>query len=93
MIKKFRALGMKHALDVYLLIYGGCKVEYYVTFNEILDKLSIKRPSLRRITNTLVRAGLIKSTKNPSSTDKRSRVYIVSDGKFAELLLDMSNPS
>ena len=87
--KIFKALSMKDALDVYLTIYAGCKIEYYLTFKQIAMKLSLKENTLRRITNSLSRNKLIKSVSGFS----RERVYVVVDSKLAEKILDMANPS
>lgn len=91
--KKFKALSMKDSLDVFLTIYAGCKIEYYVGFNDISQKLGIKYNALRRITNALVRGGLISSIQKPYSLDGRERVYVVCDKDFADKVLDMINPS
>lgn len=91
--KKFKALSMKDSLDVFLTIYAGCKIEYYVGFNDISRKLGIKYNTLRRITNALVRGGLISSMKKPYSLDGRERVYVVCDKDFADKILDIANPS
>lgn len=91
--KKFKALSMKNSIDVFLMIYAGCRIEYYVGFNDIIEKLGIKYNSLRRITNALVRSGLIASKKKPYALDNRQRIYVVCDQKFADYVLDMANPS
>lgn len=90
--KIYKALSMKEALEVFLFIYGGCQVEYYVSFNDICDKLSIRKDSLRRITNALSNAKLIKSVKDLNSSDRRRRVYIV-DRYLAEKICEIENPS
>lgn len=87
--KMFKALSMKGSLDVYLMIYAGCKIEYYLSFKDLAEKLSFNENTLRRITNNLSRNKLIKSQSGVS----RERVYVVSDGSFAEKVLDMANPS
>ena len=88
----YKALSIKNAVNVFLLIYSGCKVEYYLSFQDICDKLSINPNSLRRITNSLSKAKLIKSVKDIYSKDKRKRVYIA-DSTLAELVLEIENPS
>lgn len=87
--KIFKALSMKDALDVYLTIYAGCKIEYYLTFKQLAMKLSINENTLRRITNSLSRNKLIKSI----SGFGRERVYVVVDSKLADKIIDIGNPS
>lgn len=84
--KIFKALSMKDALDVYFTIYSGCSVEYYVTFEDLLEKINIKKDSLRRITNSLSRHGLIKSVGGYRA-DKRKKVYVVTNADLPDLIL------
>lgn len=90
--KVYKALSIKNALDVFLFVYSGCKVEYYMSFNDICDRLSIRKDSLRRITNALSGAKLIKSVKDANSSDRRRRVY-VADKYLAEKICEIENPS
>ena len=87
--KTFKALSMKGALEVYLTIYSGCRIEYYLTFKQLAYKLDLNENTLRRITNNLSRNKLIKSITG----FRRERVYVVVDSKLADKVLDMSNPS
>lgn len=83
--KIFKSLSMKGALDVYMLIYAGCKTEYYLDFQGLIKKTKIKYNALRRITNNLSRAHLIKSIRYGAG---RGRLYIVSDKDMAEKIYD-----
>ena len=81
--KIFKALSMKGAIDVYMLVYGGCQTEYYTNFNDLLRMTTFKPDALRRITNTLSRAKLIKSVKYGTG---RGRYYIVSEKDSAHMI-------
>ena len=83
--KIFKALSMKDAIDVYMLIYAGCQTEYYASFNDLIKLSTIKEHSLRRITNTLSRVKLIKSVKGIG----KSKYYIVTNKEVAEDIYDM----
>lgn len=82
----FQALSIRHALEVYLEIWQGCKTEEYRSFEEIREAINIKKESCRRITNRLSRLKLIKSIKNPNSEDKRKRIYIITNSYVANCL-------
>lgn len=81
--KIFKALSMKGALEVYMAIYSGCQTEYYTNFESLVRITGIKENALRRITNNLSRAHLIKSVKYGTG---RGRFYVVSDKDYAEKL-------
>lgn len=81
--KIFKALSMKGAIDVYMLVYGGCQTEYYTNFNDLLRMTGFKTDTLRRITNNLSRAKLIKSVKFGTG---RERYYIVYEKETANMI-------
>lgn len=83
--RMFKALSMKDALSVYMLVYAGCKIEYYTSFKELIRLSEIKEHSLRRITNTLSKSNLIKSIKG----EGKKRYYIVCDKEFAEQVYNL----
>lgn len=89
----FRAFGMDKAIDVYLLIYDGCKIEDYVSFKQIKDKLRISEYKLRLITNRMSRIGLIKSVRDTRYQDKRKRYYVVKNAHFADKFCEFINPN
>ena len=89
----FRAFGMDKAIDVFLLIYEGCRIEDYVSFNQIREKLKMSEYKLRIITNRMSRIGLIKSIRDTRYQDKRKRYYIVKEAHFAEKFCDFLNPN
>ena len=74
---------MKGALEVYLLVYSGCQTEYYTNFESLVKLSGIKPDALRRITNNLSRAKLIKSIKYGTG---RERFYVVYDKEEAFLI-------
>lgn len=78
---------MKGALEVYMAIYSGFKTEYYTNFESLIRITGIKENALRRITNNLSRAYLIKSVKYGKG---RGRFYIVSDKDIAEKVYDFT---
>lgn len=82
----FQALSIRHALEVYLEIWQGCKVEEYRSFEDILKEVKIKKSAGRRITNRLSRLDLIASLKDPNSKDKRKRIYIIKNAYIANTL-------
>jgi predicted transcriptional regulator len=86
----YRVLAVKDALNILIDIYEKCKIEEYMSFNDICKKYKKSEPSIRRITNRLSRSGLVKSIKNPNSENGRSRVYIVSDATLCDKLIDIS---
>lgn len=69
-----RAVSMKYAYEVLNEInnLGGR------TFKELAHNTRLSAYSLRRITNRLSRAGIVKSIKG-SGSDKRERVFIIED--------------
>lgn len=80
----YRVLSTKDAISVLFDIYEGCKIEQYLTFSELRKKYKKSEASLRRLTNRLSRSGLIKSVKSNQVTDKRARVFIVTDAKMCD---------
>lgn len=89
----FRAFGVDKALDVYLQIYEGCKIEDYFSFNQLREKFKMSEYKLRLITNRMSRIGLIKSVRDTRFEDKRKRYYVVKDSHFADKLFDFLNPN
>lgn len=83
-----RVMSVKHASDVLFEINNSCKIEEYLSFKELVGRLKLNKNTLRRITNRLSRARLIKSVK-ANTADKRERVYVVCDAKLTEMLLDL----
>lgn len=76
-----RAVSMKYAYEVLNEIQEG------KTFKELARNTKLSMYTLRRITNRLSRAGIIKSIKG-SSEDKRERVFIVEDQMLLKQLND-----
>lgn len=67
-----RAVSMKYSYEVLNEIQEG------KTFKELSQNTKLSAYTLRRITNRLSRAGIIKSTKG-SGNDKRERVFVIED--------------
>lgn len=67
-----RAVSMKYAYEVLNEIQEG------KTFKELARNTKLSMYTLRRITNRLSRAGIVKSIKG-TGNDKRERVFIVED--------------
>lgn len=86
----YRVLATKDALNVLMDISEGCKVEQPVTFADLHKMYKLSKPSLRRITNRLSRCGLIRSSKDTTSSDGRKRVYIVRNMSLCDKLIKLT---
>ena len=73
--KIFKALSMKNALNVLMLIYASQQAEYYITFDELVEKSTSNPNTLRRITNSLSRNKIIKCVRDENAPDRRRKVY------------------
>lgn len=89
----FGAFSMKKAIEVYLFIYNGCKIEDYASFEDIRKGMGMSKYRLRILTNRMSRIGLIKSIQDSRYKDKRKKCYIVGDPTFAEKFYDFLNPN
>lgn len=86
----YRVLATKKAIDVLIDICEGCKIEQYLSFTDLSCKYKMSKPSLRRLTNRLSRSGLIKPIKNKTSSDGRTRVYVVNDIDICEKIISLT---
>lgn len=74
--KIFKAMWRKNAEEVLAYIYQHEKA----SFEELEQNFpNTSASSIRKITNLLTYAGLIKSVRNKHSEDKRAKHYIISD--------------
>jgi predicted transcriptional regulator len=85
----YRALAIKDAINVLFSIYEGCKIEEYLTFDDIVKKLNKPRGNIRRITNRLSSCGVIRSIK-ANTQDKRKRVYVVNSVTVCDLIKELT---
>lgn len=85
----YRALAIKDAINVLFSIYEGCKIEEYLTFEDIVKKLNKPYGNIRRITNRLSSSGLIRSVK-ANTKDKRKRVYVVNSVTVCDLIKELT---
>lgn len=89
--KVFKAISMKHSIDVLAEIDYLSERCDYPTFKELVINTKLNKNTLRRITNRLSNVGLIKSTKCEDCTDKRERVFVVCDHTLNERLIKTWN--
>lgn len=90
----YRALSMKNALNVLTLVYNGNVVKNYMTFGDLKQMLKSDEYTLRRITNSLSRVGLIKSIKKGKMTDEadgRKRVYVIDDLFLYKKIMELTD--
>lgn len=82
----FKALWKKGSEEVLAYIY-----QYYpVNFEEICAKFDTLSPSsIRKITNRLVRAHLIKNKKDKRFDDKRARAFVIDDENAVIAILEL----
>lgn len=86
--KIFKALSMKNALNVLMMIYASQQIEYYITFEELFNKSTLNENTLRRITNSLSRNGIIKCVRDEEASDRRRKVYKCNK-KIVEMVLEL----
>lgn len=84
--KIFKALWHKHTELILAHIYQKGEVKFEELVKEFPKLCS---SAIRIITNRLVRAKLIKSIIDKSSTDKRKRVYIIADETAVIAILEL----
>lgn len=73
--KIFKAMWRKNADEILAYIYQRDGVP----FEELVNNFKTSASSVRKITNLLTYAGLIKSVRNKLSEDKRAKHYIIAD--------------
>ena len=66
---------MKNAINIFLLIYAAEKEEYFMTFDDIVQKSTLNENTLRRITNSLSRNGIIRCVRDERAKDRRRKIY------------------
>ena len=86
--KIFKALSMKNALNIMMLVYAGQQTEYYMTFEDLFNKSTLNENTLRRITNSLSRNGIIKCVRDEDASDRRRKVYKCNK-KIVEMVLEL----
>lgn len=86
--KIFKALSMKNALSVMMLVYAGQQSEYCMTFEDLFNKSALNENTLRRITNSLSRNGIIKCVRDEIAPDRRRKVYKCNK-KIVEMVLEL----
>lgn len=74
--KIFKAMWRKNAEEILAYVYQN----ETASFEELVQNFpTTSASSIRKITNLLTYAGLIKSVRNKQSEDKRAKHYIIAD--------------